>query len=77
MQAAELAVREKTGLTGVHDVELLRVTREAEDRWLVTLRAAGRDYAAEAWSELGEEPVYMTCGSVTPQRPRRFSARLR
>jgi hypothetical protein len=70
-------VREKTGLTGVQDVELLRVSREAKDRWLVTLRAAGREYAAEAWAELGEEAVYLTCGSVTPQRPRRFRARLR
>jgi hypothetical protein len=77
VQAAELAVREKTGLTGVHDVELLRVSREPEDRWLVTLRADGREYTAEAWAELGEEPVYLTCGSITPQRPRRFRARLR
>ena len=77
MQAAELAVREETGLTGVRDVEILRVSREAEDRWLVTLRAAGREYAAEAWAELGEDPVYMTCDSVTPQRPRRFRAQLR
>jgi len=77
VQAAELAVREETGLTGVHDVEFLRASREGDDRWLVTLRAAGREYAAEAWAELGEDPVYMTCSSVTPQRPRRFRARLR
>ena len=77
VQAAEFAVREETGLTGIRDVEILRVSREAEDRWLVTLRAAGREYAAEAWAELGEDPVYMTCHSVTPQRPRRFRARLR
>jgi hypothetical protein len=77
VQAAELAVREKTGLAGVHDVELVRVSREDEERWLVTLRAAGQEFAAEAWAEQGEEPVYLTCGSVTPQRPRRFRARLR
>jgi hypothetical protein len=77
VQAAELAVREKTGLAGVHDVELVRVSREDEERWLVTLRAAGQEFAAEAWVEQGEEPVYLTCGSVTPQRPRRFRARLR
>jgi hypothetical protein len=77
VQAAEVAVREETGLTGIRDVEILRVSRGAEDRWLVTLRAAGREYAAEAWAELGEDPVYMTCDSVTPQRPRRFRARLR
>jgi hypothetical protein len=61
----------------VHDVEFLRASREGDDRWLVTLRAAGREYAAEAWAELGKDPVYMTCSSVTPQRPRRFRARLR
>ena len=77
VQAAEMAVRQKTGLTGVNDVELVRVSRESEDRWLVTLRANGREFAAEAWAEYGEEAVYLTCGSVTPQRPRRFRARLR
>jgi hypothetical protein len=77
VQAAEVAVREETGLSGVHDVELVRVSREDEDRWLVTLRAAGREFAAEAWVEHGDEPVYLTCGSAKPQRPRRFRARLR
>jgi hypothetical protein len=77
VQAAELALREKTGLAGVHDVELVRVSRESEERWLVTLRARGREFAAEAWAEHGDEAVYLTCGSVTPQRPRRFRARLR
>ena len=77
VQAAELAVRERTGLEGIHDVELVHVSREDEDRWLVTLRAAGQEFAAEAWAERGEEPVYLTCNSVTPQRPRRFRARLR
>ena len=77
VQAAELAVREETGLAGVHDVELVRVSRKDHERWLVTLRAAGREFAAEAWEERGEEPVYLTCSSVTPQTPRRFRARLR
>ena len=77
VQAAELAVREQTGLAGVRDVELLRVSRESDDRWLVTLRAEGREFAAEAWAEQGEEAVYLTCGAITPQRPRRFRARLR
>jgi hypothetical protein len=77
VQAAELAVREQTGLAGVRDVELLRVSRESDDRWLVTLRAEGREFAAEAWAEQGEEAFYLTCGAITPQRPRRFRARLR
>jgi hypothetical protein len=76
VQAAEQAVREKTGLGGIHDVELVEVARE-DDRWVVSLRAGKRKFEAEAWVELGEEPVYLTCGSVTPQRPRRVRAQLR
>jgi len=76
VQAAEQAVREKTGLVGIHDVALAKVERE-DDRWVVSLRAGKRKFEAEAWVELGEEPVYLTCGSVTPQRPRRVRAQLR
>lgn len=76
VQAAEQEVREKTALTGIDDVQLVKVERE-DDRWLVSLRARGEPYEAEAWAELGEEAVYLTCGSLTPQRPRRFRARLR
>jgi hypothetical protein len=76
VQAAERAVREETGLAGIRDVELVTAERK-DDRWIVKLRAGGRAYTAEAWSELGDEPVYLTCGAVTAQRPRRFRARLR
>jgi hypothetical protein len=76
VQAAEHAVREKTGLTGIGDVKLVGVTQE-DERWIVSLRAGRRTLEAEAWLELGDEPVYLTCGSVTPQRPRRVHARLR
>jgi hypothetical protein len=76
VQAAEQAVRELTGLTGIDDVEPVAVTR-GDGCWVVSLRAGGREYVAEAWAELGEEPAYLTCGAVTPQRPRRYRARLR
>jgi hypothetical protein len=76
VQAAEQAVREKTGATGIGDVELVGVKREGEG-WVVSLRAGKRTFEAEAWAELGDEPVYLTCGSVTPERPRRVHARLR
>jgi len=76
VQAAEHEVREETGLMGIDDVELVKVKRKGE-RWLVSLRAGGEPYEAEAWAELGEEAVFLTCGSVTPQRPRRFRAQLR
>jgi hypothetical protein len=76
VQAAEQAVREKTGATGIGEVELVGVKREGEG-WVVSLRAGKRTFEAEAWAELGDEPVYLTCGSLTPERPRRVHARLR
>jgi hypothetical protein len=76
VQAAEQAVREETGLRGIRDVKLRRVRRK-NDRWIVSLRAGGKAYEAEAWAELGEEAVYLTCSSVRPQRPRRYLAQLR
>ncbi|MEO8290076.1 MAG: sucrase ferredoxin [Gaiellaceae bacterium] len=76
VQAAELSVRESTGLRGIHDVELVKVER-GDEGWIVRLRANGRVYVSEVTTELGAEPVYLTCGSITQQRPRRFVARLR
>jgi hypothetical protein len=76
VQAAELAVREATGLSGIDDVALEGVER-GNGLWTVRLHGDGRVYEAEVREELGEEPVYLTCGSVTPQRPRRFVAQLR
>jgi hypothetical protein len=43
----------------------------------VTLVADGSTRKVDVVSELAEEPVYLTCGSATPQRPRRYSAQLR
>ena len=52
VQAAEQAVREKVGLTGINDVQFLKVRRE-DDGWVVSLRAGRKKYEAEAWVELG------------------------
>jgi hypothetical protein len=76
VQAAELAVREATGLRGIDEVALDGVERK-DGVWTVRLHADGRAYEAAVIEELGDEPVYLTCASVTPQRPRRFVARLR
>jgi hypothetical protein len=76
VQAAERAVRETEGLTGIDDVLLERVQRR-DDAWMVTLRAEGVAREVEVTLELADEPVYLTCGSVTPQRPRRYVAQLR
>jgi hypothetical protein len=76
VQAAERAVREAEELTGIDDVSLQRVEHRDGD-WTVTLRAKGVARKVDVTLELGDEPVYLTCGSVTPQRPRRYVAQLR
>jgi hypothetical protein len=76
VQAAERAVREAEGLTGLDDVLLERVERR-DGGWTVTLRATGVARKVDVALELADEPVYLTCGSVTPQRPRRYVAQLR
>jgi hypothetical protein len=76
VQAAERAVREAEGLTGIDDVSLEHVERR-DAGWTVTLRAKGVGRKVDVALELADEPVYLTCGSVTPQRPRRYVAQLR
>jgi hypothetical protein len=76
VQAADRAVREADDLTGIEDVSLARVERRGVG-WTVTLRAPAGLRTVEVETELAEEPVYLTCGSVTPQRPRRYSAQVR
>lgn len=76
VQAAERAVREAEGLTAIDDVSLERVERR-DGGWTVTLRAKGVARKVDVALEFGDEPVYLTCGSVTPQRPRRYAAQLR
>jgi hypothetical protein len=67
VQAAELAVREQTGLTGVDDLELL-----GEEP--VRFRAGERVYEVEIEEERGPL-TYLTCTSERLTRPRRFVAR--
>jgi hypothetical protein len=76
VQAAERAVREAEVLTGIDDVSLERVERR-RDGWTVNLRVQGVSRKVDVAVELADEPVYLTCDSVTPQRPRHYAARLR
>lgn len=75
VQAAELAVREAEGLTGIDEVSLRKVEKRGEAR-RVTLSAKGAVRKVDVEVELADEPVFMTCGSATPQRPRRYSTRI-
>jgi hypothetical protein len=76
VQAAELAVREADGLLGIEDVSLRKVEKRGEG-WRVTLLANRATREVDVDAELADEPVYLTCGSATPGRLRRYSARIR
>jgi hypothetical protein len=76
VQAAEQALREETGLTGIADVSLERVEHRGEG-WRVILRAERRLRSVDVESELAEESFYLTCDSLVPRRPRRFTAQVR
>jgi hypothetical protein len=76
VQAAERAVREAEGLTGIDDVSLERVERRREG-WTVNLRVQGVSRKVDVAVELADESFYLTCGSLSPQRPRHYAARLR
>jgi hypothetical protein len=76
VQAAERALRQEASLPGIADVSLERVERRGEG-WRVFLRAGAALREVDIEAELAEEAVYLTCGSLTPQRPRRFAARVR
>jgi hypothetical protein len=75
VQAAEQAVREEEELRGIDDFAYVGGERVAEGAWHVRLHDAhGRVHEVEVVEERGAEPVYLTCGAVTPQRARRFTA---
>ena len=70
VQAAERAVREAAGLTGIDDLELA-----GRDGTRVTFRARGRLYEVEVTEELGEL-TYLTCSAESLRRPRCYAARI-
>ena len=75
VQAAEELVRTEDGLSGIDDVVCLGAESTAEHAWRVRLRdRAGGLHEVDVVEERGEEPVYLTCGAVTPQRARRYVA---
>ena len=67
VQAAERAVREQTGLTGIADLELLSVEP-------IRFRAGGRDYQVEVEAKPGE-PAPQSCGA-DPVRPEGYAAQI-
>ena len=74
-QAAELAVRETTGLEGLDDV-LVRSVARAGDGWGAEVAAGERLYEVAVRVEEGE-PTHLTCSTNRLSRPRRYVAELR
>ncbi|HEX7254593.1 MAG TPA: sucrase ferredoxin [Gaiellaceae bacterium] len=73
VQAAERRVRAEEGLTGLSDLSLDGVTREAENRWTVRFQTRVGPREVDVVEELGELTL-LTCSSRVARRPRRYVA---
>ena len=69
IQAAERAVREEAGLSGIDDLELVA------ERPVVVFRGGGRFYEVDVTAAPGALS-YLTCSSEAPRRPRHYAARI-
>jgi hypothetical protein len=73
VQAAERRVRAEEGLTGLTDLSLAGVKREADTRWTVTFETRTGAREIDVVEEPGELTL-LTCSSPVARRPRRFVA---
>jgi len=75
-QAAEIRIREETGLRGLDDLALARIEERGKDAWEVTFRerATGETHDVAVTVEHDPEPARLTCDAVAPAHPRRFVA---
>ena len=73
VQAAEAAVRERTGLTGFCDLGWTETLRVEDGVWEVAFRAevAGDVHRVRVERRLGE-PQLLTCRAAEPRPPRQF-----
>ena len=71
-QAAEVAVREATGLFGVADAVVTRIGA-AGDGWHAAVEAGGAVYEVEVRREHGAA-THLTCSTAQLRRPQRFVA---
>jgi hypothetical protein len=69
-QAAELAVREQTGLLAVDDV-IVRSLRSGSDGWVAEASAGGSLYTVAVRVEEGA-PTHLTCSTTRLSRPKRY-----
>jgi len=71
-QAAELGVREETGLLGISDVRVRSIER-AGGGWRAEVDAGGTVYDVDVRREEGE-PTHLTCSTAALKRPNRYVA---
>ena len=69
VQAAERAVRQQAGLSGIDDLELVA------ERPVVVFRGGGRFYEVDVTAAPGALS-YLTCSSEALRRPRHYAARI-
>ncbi len=73
VQAAERAVRERTGLLGIGDLTFLGSKAQGDDAWRVRFRTPDDAiHEVDVAAVVADEPVYLTCDASEPKRPRRY-----
>ena len=70
VQAAELSIREETGLIGIDDLTLRNVKR-VDTSWNVSFDAPGRSHTVQVEEGRGDR-TRLTCSSEALKRPRRY-----
>lgn len=73
-QAAEIAVRESTGVTALDDVVVGSLTSGGEG-WRAVVEAGGEAYAVDVQIEQGS-PTHLTCSTTRLSRPKRYAAKI-
>jgi hypothetical protein len=71
-QAAELRVREETGLLGISEVGVRSIVRVG-DGWHAEVEAGGTVYDVDIRREEGQ-PTHLTCSTAALKRPSRYVA---
>jgi hypothetical protein len=71
VQAAERAVRLRTGLTGIDELTLMGAERRADEEWNVVFEAGRERHEVAVTTERGT-PTYLTCDAERPERPRHY-----
>ena len=75
LQAAEHAIREAEGLTGIDDLALAGSERVGDADWRVRFRTAdGVVHEVDVRAEDAEEPAFLTCCAEEPKRAVHYAA---